>query len=105
MEVARGYLGEDVSNNVAEYEGLAAAMKRSLEVVPANGSVAFEVDSKVVAKQVQVMGPGKYACRTASLTPFFLECVRLGRARLVASIGLLGTFTGNTREWPTGWQM
>ena len=89
VEVARGYLGEDVSNNVAEYEGLAAAMKRSLEVVPANSNVAFEVDSKIVAKQVQVMGPGKYACRTASLTPFFLECVRLGWALTARGINWL----------------
>ena len=78
MATSRGYLGEDVSNNVAEYEGLAACMQRALEVIPSSGRVLFEVDSKLICRQVQVLGPGKFACRGAQLKPYYLHCVRMG---------------------------
>ena len=77
METARRYLGNDITNNVAEYEGLTACMHRALQVVPRGGFVLFEVDSKLICRQVQVLGPGKFACRTDQLKPHFLERLRL----------------------------
>ena len=78
VEVARGYL-RDVSNNIAECNGLAACMHRAVEVSQPGWIALFEVDSLLISRQVQVLGNGKFACRSASLTPMLLECIELGR--------------------------
>ena len=78
IATARGFLGPDVSNNQAEYHGLIAAMERALATSATNDVVLFEVDTKVVARQVLRFCVGKYACKTESLKPLFLRCVGIG---------------------------
>ena len=53
-------------------------MLRALEITAPRDIVVFEVDSALVARQVQVFGIGKCACRSLALRPQFLNCVRLG---------------------------
>jgi len=84
VEIARGSLDidEHSSNNVAEYCGLEAALRRSLEIVPplaATDVVVFDVDSKVLAKQVLSFGADRYACRSDTLRPYYARCVILSR--------------------------
>ena len=78
LGTARGYLGIGVTNNIAEYCGLEQVMQRALEITAPMDIVVFEVDSALVARQVQVFGIGKCACRSLNLRPSFLNCVRLG---------------------------
>ena len=78
LETSRGYLGEGVSNNVAEYSGLEQCMRKALNLVPSGGTLVFELDSKLLARQIQVFGLGKFACRSEVLRPFFLRCIQLG---------------------------
>ena len=76
--MAQGYLGPDATNNIAEYEGLLAAMSRANGLATPSDSLVFEVDSNILARQLQVFGIGKFACRSESLKRYFLQCVRLG---------------------------
>ena len=78
LGTARGYLGTAVSNNVAEYCGLKEGMLRALDIASPRTTVCFEVDSSLVARQMQVFGIGKFACRSPDLRQWFLDCVRLG---------------------------
>ena len=85
-ENARGFLGTEISNNVAEYSGLVQLMLKALVVARPGDIVVFELDSVLVARQVQPFRIGKFACRSASLRPLFLRCVQLGRQ--LASTGI-----------------
>jgi len=79
LEIARRFIG-DATNNIAEYQGLSACMQRSLEVVTSGRRVLFEVDSLLIARQVQATGVGKFACRSLTLAPLLQECIDVGRA-------------------------
>ena len=59
---SRGFLGENVTNNVAEYEGLYQCMNRAARVRARN--VIFQVDSMLVAQQLARHRP--WACRSLS---------------------------------------
>jgi len=70
---ARGFLGNNASNNVAEYAGLRACMERASR--SPDPSVMFEVDSMLVAKQMCPIMP--WACRSESLLGLHSDCLRL----------------------------
>ena len=69
------YLG-DVTNNVAEYEGIRQAMIHALRL-PAHGAlqIYFRVDSMLVKRQVLC----EIACRSADLQPFHETCMSMLR--------------------------
>ena len=54
-------------------------MERALGTTGVAQGVLFEVDSLLVARQVQVFGVGKFACRSANLIPRLLHCIRVGQ--------------------------
>ncbi len=70
---ARGFLGNNASNNVAEYAGLRACMERASR--SPDPSVMFEVDSMLVAKQMCPIMP--WACRSENLLGLHSDCLRL----------------------------
>ena len=82
MATSRGFLGEDVSNNVAEYAGLRECMLRAARCL--DEDALFEVDSMLLARQVARYRP--WACRSASLLELHAECVELGERMNVAGI-------------------
>ena len=61
MEIAWSYAGENVSNNIVDYQGLQAAIRRA----DALGlrKVCLQTDSMLVAQQVNM----RWACRQAPL--------------------------------------
>ena len=67
------------SINVAKYHGLVAAFARAVERQTIDRHVIFEVDSQLLARQVQPFGVGKYACRSPALQQLWLECTERGR--------------------------
>lgn len=69
---SRGYLGT-ASNNVAEYRGLLACMRRATRKRAA--CIMFQVDSMLLARHQNFA----WACRTLELRPYYEECVNLGR--------------------------
>ncbi len=77
-EEAGGRLDRRLSANVASYHALLACMARAWERRNIDRSVTFEMDSVVVARQMQPYGIGKFACRSSALEPLFLRCVDLG---------------------------
>ena len=68
------YMGE-VTNNVAEYEGLIRAMQHAVDNAVATMSACFWVDSLLVCKQVR----GEWGCRNIILQPFHESCVTMLR--------------------------
>ena len=74
LATSRGFLGSDITNNVAEYEGLRQLMLRAVRV--RDGRVMFEVDSMLLARQTARYRP--WACRTPTLVPIHSQCVELG---------------------------
>ena len=72
---SRGFLGYDVSNNVAEYNGLLQCMRRATHV--RDVLVVFEVDSMLLAKQMAWHQP--WACRSLDLVPLHTVCTNLGQ--------------------------
>ena len=73
---ARGYLGEAVSNNIAEYHGLLNCLRRAVRV--GDAAAAFQVDSLLVARQ---MSPtDAWACRSEDLIPLRDSCRDLTRS-------------------------
>jgi len=74
----RDYLGDDVSNNMAEYSGLRACLRRAVRLADASMPVVFDVDSKLVAMQMARFHP--WACRAEDLQTLHGECVGFGRA-------------------------
>jgi len=73
----KGFLGDE-TNNVAEYVGLEAMMRNAVVRARPGTLYMFEVDSKLLARQVQAFGLGKFACRSFSLWPWWERCVRHG---------------------------
>ena len=73
--VARGRLPDGTTNNQAEYQGLAVCMENAIERSQQESLVVFEVDSKLVARQMQSFGLGKFACRSDQLRPLYFVCI------------------------------
>jgi len=74
----KGYLG-DCTNNVAEYAGLEAVMGNAVAHAVSGQSFLFEVDSNLLAKQVQAFGRNRYACRSQALWPQWSRCTLYGK--------------------------
>ena len=72
QEKWRAYLDAGVTNNVAEYEGLLASMRRAAR--KSDKEVIFEVDSMLLARQIG----HAWACRSPTLTPYYEKCLQLG---------------------------
>ena len=70
---ARGFLGERVSNNVAEYFAVRECMRRASRCQ--DRIVMFEVDSMLVSRQLARHQP--WACRSENLIALHADCVRL----------------------------
>ena len=68
------YMGE-VTNNVAEYEGLIRAMQHAVDNAVATMSACFWVDSLLVCKQIR----DEWGCRNQILQPFHEPCVTMFR--------------------------
>ena len=79
---ARGLLGEDATNNVAEYTGLLQCMTRATRI--ADLYVVFEVDSMLVASQMAQYQP--WACRADSLLELHSRCSDLGAALTIRGV-------------------
>ncbi len=69
------YLG-DVSNNVAEYEGVLLALRHCREhLLSRDGGIVFRVDSMLVQKQLALI----WCCRHPALMPLHEECMSILR--------------------------
>ena len=69
------FLG-DVTNNIAEYEGIAEAMRHALRIQGQGAlHVVFRVDSMLVKRQVLC----EIACRSSSLQPLHEPCMLMLR--------------------------
>ena len=64
------FLG-DRTNNVAEYNGILAALRHAHSI--RQGRCIFRVDSKLVAQQLS----GKWACREPALIPLYEEGIKI----------------------------
>jgi len=73
---SRGFLGDDLSNNIAEYTGLAQCLRRAVRI--GDTVVVFQVDSLLVARQVSQNN--YWACRSEDLLPLRDACRQLTRA-------------------------
>ena len=78
-EQTRGRLPSNTSRNIAGYTGLLAALRRACQRRAVDKEVVFETDNLVIARQMLHFGKGKFACRSPSLQPVFMECAELGR--------------------------
>jgi len=74
VATARGWLGFNASNNVAEYHGLKVCMRRAVQRL--DPSVLFEVDSMLLSRQLARRRP--WACRCEDLLDVHRGCVDLG---------------------------
>ena len=95
---ARGYLGEGVTNNVAEYVGVQACFENAVGFArtarlarppkppPQDFAFVFEVDSSLVAQQIN----GHWGCNNTSLQGHYAACIRAGRT---------------LREWGWKWML
>ena len=54
-------------------------MRRALHISEPAWVVLFEVDSLLIARQIQVLGSGKFACRSEALAPRLAECIHVGK--------------------------
>ena len=70
---AHGHLGS-ASNNVAEYRGLRACMRRAVR--EPDRDLVFRVDSLLVAHQQMFV----WACRAKDIVAIYHECMELGEA-------------------------
>ena len=70
---ARGFLGNDYSNNQAEYFALLQCLFRALRLQDPH--VIFEVDSLILAKQLARHLP--WACRSENLIALHQQCVHV----------------------------
>ena len=71
---AFGHLGEQISNNVAEYLGLKVCLSRAVRLLDPH--VVFQMDSLLVARQMARRNA--WACRSPDLLPLRNECRVLG---------------------------
>ncbi len=65
------FIGEMVTNNVAEYEGLIQALKLASKVT--KGKITCFLDSELVVKQLL----GEYKVRNHNMLPLFLKVQKL----------------------------
>jgi ribonuclease HI len=65
------FIGEEVTNNVAEYEGLIHALELALSVT--KGEITCCLDSELVVKQLL----GEYQVRNHNIMPLFLKVQKL----------------------------
>jgi ribonuclease HI len=65
------FLGQLVTNNVAEYEGLISALELALKVT--KGDITCFLDSELVVKQLL----GEYKVRNKNILPLFLKVQKL----------------------------
>ncbi len=81
-----GYLGPDVSNNIAEYHGLIQCLQRALRA--GDPTITAQVDSMLVSQQTA--RHGGWACRSDVLIPLRDECrncvERLAEAGITCTI-------------------
>ena len=70
---ARSFLGNEYSNNQAEYIALFECLSRALRLQDPN--VIFEVDSLLLAKQLARHHP--WACRSENLIAVHQQCVHV----------------------------
>ena len=82
MATVKGCLGQG-SNNVAEYHGLRASMRRAVRIAIAQPEraasahrVVFQVDSKLIAGHLARRTPSR--CRAPTLRALFAECRTAG---------------------------
>ena len=66
-----GMVGKQVTNNIAEYEGLIKALELTLDV--GDKEVECNLDSELVVKQLL----GEYRVRDPKLTPLFIKVQQL----------------------------
>ena len=66
-----GMIGQQVTNNIAEYEGLIKALELTLDV--GDKEVECNLDSELVVKQLL----GEYRVRDPKLTPLFIKVQQL----------------------------
>ncbi len=71
---AYGFLGEGISNNIAEYQGLLAAARHAANA--GHNRVCIQTDSNLVANQISCL----WACRTAELRQWLAQVWRAIRA-------------------------
>ena len=69
---ARGFLGNDYSNNHAEHFALLQSLFRALRLQDPH--VIFEVDSLILAKQLALL---LWACRSENLIALHQQCVHV----------------------------
>lgn len=65
------FIGESVTNNIAEYEGLIHALELALSVT--KGEITCFLDSELVVKQLL----GEYKVRNHNILPLFLKVQKL----------------------------
>ena len=65
------FIGEQVTNNIAEYEGLIHALELASKVT--SGEITCFLDSELVVKQLL----GKYKVRNPHILPLFLKVQKL----------------------------
>jgi ribonuclease HI len=65
------FIGESVTNNIAEYEGLIHALELASSVT--NGEITCFLDSELVVKQLL----GEYKVRNHNILPLFLKVQKL----------------------------
>ena len=93
LATARGFLGNDITNNFAEYAGLWQCMRRAARIL--DPIVKFEVDSMLLAKQMAQINT--WACRSDNLMDLHIECVRLGN--ILSDRGVIWNVTHIYREF------
>ncbi len=71
--VGAGYLGDDVTNNIAEYTALIKALEWLLDNGYSGGELVVRGDSQLTIRQLR----GEYAVRSPRLTPLYRRAVSL----------------------------
>ena len=84
-------LGESVTNNIAEYEGILIALRRIDRIMHDSGVI--EADSLLVVNQLL----GRFAVRNENLKPYFREAMVL--IRRIRDRGVLLDFRHIYREF------
>lgn len=71
--IGAGYLGDDVTNNVAEYTALIKALEWLLENGYSGGELVVRGDSQLAIRQLK----GEYAVRSPRIAPLYRRVVSL----------------------------
>ena len=91
---ARGFLGNDYSNNQAEYFALIQCLFRALRLQDPH--VIFEVDSLIFAKQLARHLP--WACRSENLIALHPQCVHVFTSRVIFVIYTVSSTRQHERD-------